>query len=66
MGTEWVWVIIAIVVLFGASRLPMLGRNVGHGIREFKKGIAEASHDDDKPEADKPASSASDDRSAGA
>ena len=41
-GPEWIWVIIAIVVLFGASRLPAMGRNVGLGIKEFKKGVTEA------------------------
>jgi sec-independent protein translocase protein TatA len=54
-GPEWIWVIIVIAVIFGASRLPSMGRNVGLGIKEFKKGIAEAGRDeDDKPEASKP------------
>ncbi len=56
MGTEWIWVVIAIAVLFGASRLPAMGRNVGLGIKEFKKGINEARRDDDKGEPGKPAS----------
>jgi sec-independent protein translocase protein TatA len=34
-------VILVLAILFGASRLPSLGRNFGQGIREFKKGIAE-------------------------
>ena len=53
MGPEWIWVIVVIAVLFGASRLPAMGRNVGLGIKEFKKGITEASEDGkkDKPEA---------------
>ena len=54
-GPEWIWVIIAIVVLFGASRLPAMGRNVGLGIKEFKKGVTEGSRDD-KDEPGKPAS----------
>ena len=54
-GPEWIWVILVIVVLFGASRLPMMGRNVGVGIKEFKKGIAEGTRDDDKPADGKPA-----------
>jgi sec-independent protein translocase protein TatA len=54
-GPEWIWVIIAIVVLFGASRLPAMGRNIGLGIKEFKKGVTEASRDD-KDEPTKPAS----------
>ncbi len=44
---EWMWIVIVIAVIFGASRLPAMGRNFGLGIKEFKKGIAEASHDDD-------------------
>jgi sec-independent protein translocase protein TatA len=55
-GPEWIWVIIAIVVLFGASRLPAMGRNIGLGIKEFKKGVTEAAKDEDKGEAGKPAS----------
>jgi sec-independent protein translocase protein TatA len=54
-GPEWIWVIIAIVVLFGASRLPAMGRNIGLGIKEFKKGVTEGSRDD-KAEPTKPAS----------
>ena len=55
-GAEWIWVVIAIIVLFGASRLPAMGRNVGLGIKEFKKGVTEASRDGedapDKPSTD--------------
>jgi sec-independent protein translocase protein TatA len=28
-----------VVVIFGASRLPQLGRGIGEGIRNFKKGL---------------------------
>ena len=54
-GAEWIWVVIAIIVLFGASRLPAMGRNVGLGIKEFKKGVTEASRDE-KDEPGKPSS----------
>jgi len=54
-GPEWIWVIIAIVVIFGASRLPAMGRNVGLGIKEFKKGVTEGSRDD-KADPTRPAS----------
>ncbi|HEX8135048.1 MAG TPA: twin-arginine translocase TatA/TatE family subunit [Actinomycetes bacterium] len=53
-GPELIWVIIVIVVLFGASRLPAMGRNLGLGIKEFKKGVGEATRDGkDKGEADR-------------
>jgi len=44
--SELLWVVIVLAVLFGASRLPAMGRNLGLGIKEFKKGITEASRDD--------------------
>src|SRR4029450_11148534 len=55
-GAEGIWVVIAIVVLFGASRLPAMGRNVGLGIKEFKKGVTEGSKSEDKDEPGRPAS----------
>jgi sec-independent protein translocase protein TatA len=36
-----------ILILFGASRLGEVGKGLGEGIRNFKKGI---SGDDDEPE----------------
>ena len=52
MGTEWVIVIIVAVVLFGGSQIPKLARSLGQAQKEFKKGIAEGSEDDEK--ADEP------------
>jgi sec-independent protein translocase protein TatA len=44
-GNE-IWIVILVVALiFGASRLPVLGRNLGQGIKEFRKGIGEARAD---------------------
>jgi sec-independent protein translocase protein TatA len=58
-GPEWIWVVIVIAIIFGASRLPSMGRNVGLGIKEFKKGISEAGKDDEKSEAQKSSGTAS-------
>ncbi|RSK37692.1 twin-arginine translocase TatA/TatE family subunit [Hymenobacter metallilatus] len=44
-GTEILLIVLAIVLLFGAKRIPELFRGMGQGIREFK----DASRDD-KPE----------------
>jgi sec-independent protein translocase protein TatA len=43
---KYLIVILVLAILFGASRLPALGRNVGQGIREFKRGIADGAQDD--------------------
>jgi len=36
---EWVLIGLAIVLFFGASKLPKLGKGLGEGIRNFKKGL---------------------------
>lgn len=36
---ELMIVFLIIIVLFGASRLPQIGKGLGEGIRNFKKGI---------------------------
>jgi sec-independent protein translocase protein TatA len=46
-GNEWIIVILVVALIFGATRLPLLGRNLGQGIKEFKKGISEARSDKD-------------------
>jgi len=40
-GWEWVIVVLAILLLFGAKRIPDLARSLGQSIREFKKGARE-------------------------
>jgi sec-independent protein translocase protein TatA len=47
-------VVIVLLVLFGAKKLPELGKSTGVGIREFKKGLQEI-HADVPEEEAKPA-----------
>lgn len=44
---ELIIIFLIIIVLFGASRLPQIGRGIGEGIRNLKKGLKE---DDPTPE----------------
>jgi len=38
VGTwEWVLIILVIVLLFGAKRIPEIAKGLGQGIRAFKK-----------------------------
>ena len=36
---ELLVILLIIVVIFGASKLPQLGRGFGEGIRNFRKGL---------------------------
>jgi sec-independent protein translocase protein TatA len=38
-ATEALLLLSVIMLLFGAKRLPEMGRSLGRGIREFKNGI---------------------------
>jgi sec-independent protein translocase protein TatA len=47
--THLLLVLVIILLLFGAKRLPELGRSLGQGIQEFKEGLAtkEAAKEDE-------------------
>lgn len=50
LGTqELIIIMIIVLVLFGASRLPELGKGIGQAIRNFKKGMSEPSEIDVTP-----------------
>jgi len=36
-GSEWIWIFLIVLVLFGATALPKLFRSFGKAMREFKK-----------------------------
>ena len=40
-GMEIVIILIIVILLFGAKKLPELARALGHGLREFKKATKE-------------------------
>ena len=42
---ELVVIFLIVIVLFGASRLPQLGRGLGEGISNFKKGLGSGDED---------------------
>jgi sec-independent protein translocase protein TatA len=43
-------IFLIIVVLFGASRIPTIGKGLGEGIRNFKKGLKGEEEPDQLPE----------------
>ena len=46
---ELLIIFLVCLLLFGASRLPDIGRSLGEGIREFKKALHDAEGEIKKP-----------------
>lgn len=42
---ELLVILVIIIILFGASRLPQLGRGLGEGISNFKRGLKSGEED---------------------
>ncbi len=40
---ELIVILVVVILLFGASRLPMLARSIGSSAREFRKGLESGS-----------------------
>ncbi len=36
---ELLIILLIVIIIFGASKLPQLGKGLGEGIRNFKKGL---------------------------
>ncbi len=49
---ELLVILFVCLLLFGADRLPQIGRSLGEGIREFKKAFREGQEGDSKPKED--------------
>ena len=53
LGTqELLIILVIIVILFGATRLPQIGSGIGQAIKNFKKGINEPDEIDVTPKKD--------------
>jgi len=50
---ELIIVLLIIVLLFGAKKIPELGKSVGQGLSNFKKGLREAEEEDAEAERQK-------------
>jgi sec-independent protein translocase protein TatA len=43
---ELLVILVIVLILFGANRLPELARSLGSSVKEFKKGVNEVAKDD--------------------
>jgi sec-independent protein translocase protein TatA len=60
-GADWLYILFAILVLFGADKIPKLARGFGRSLGEFKKAkedfekeVNSAATEQDKPAIDQP------------
>ena len=53
-GWEWIIVVLAVLLLFGAKKIPELARGLGTGIKEFKKATREVTDEIQNAVEDKP------------
>jgi len=49
---EWIVILGILLLLFGANKLPAMGKGLGEGIRNFKNAFREGASDD-TPEEEK-------------
>jgi sec-independent protein translocase protein TatA len=47
----WIIILLIVVLLFGAQKIPEMMRGLGSGMKEFKKGLSE---DEDKADKESP------------
>ena len=52
---EIIIILVVLVLLFGAKRLPDAARSLGRSMRIFKSEVKEMGNDDEKPSASQPA-----------
>lgn len=46
---ELMVILVIVIVIFGASRLPQLGRGIGEGIKNLKRGLRDATDEGSTP-----------------
>ena len=45
-GSEWIIILLIVLVLFGGAKIPQMMRGMGQGIREFKKATKDDGSDE--------------------
>ncbi len=54
--TELLLIVLIIVIIFGARRLPELGKSLGEGIKNFKKSVSKEGHEETESDKHPPSS----------
>ena len=48
-GSEWIVILVIVIIVFGATKLPQLGDGLGKAIRNFKRAVGPHSEIDVTP-----------------
>lgn len=51
---HWLIVLLVILIIFGAGKLPKVAGDLASGIKNFRKGMSEEDKDKDKPAGEPP------------
>ena len=51
---ELILILLIVIVIFGARRLPELGKSLGEGIKKFKKSVTKEKNSEDEEEKEEP------------
>ncbi|HLT96583.1 MAG TPA: twin-arginine translocase TatA/TatE family subunit [Acidimicrobiia bacterium] len=51
-GGELILILVVVLLLFGARKLPELARSLGASAKEFRRGIQEGADEDQKSDTD--------------
>ncbi|NOY13946.1 MAG: twin-arginine translocase TatA/TatE family subunit [Deltaproteobacteria bacterium] len=46
LGTQELLIMVLVMIIFGAGKLPQVGSALGKGLRNFKKGVSETDEDE--------------------
>ncbi len=55
-GTELLLVMFVVFLFFGPGKFPAIGKNIGKGVREFRRALRNVEEDSQPPVHDRPRS----------
>lgn len=59
-GTEWILIIVIVLLMFGGKKIPELMRGIGKGVREFKDAKSTVTSEIEKGMQEKPVTAVTD------
>jgi sec-independent protein translocase protein TatA len=48
--TELLLILLIVILIFGARKLPELGKSLGEGIKNFKKAVSSGKSEENRPD----------------